>query len=162
MWQLFVDYNQEVCGRDFNHLVTVILNDNKFVAISRIEQWVLGLDFEIKIISSIESGLYLGFIVYSRNSQKEGHLWIEALYIVPEMRYNGLTRALLASFPGYKGALFALHKSRRNEDNPMMQGMYDAAYLSPHPTNDLLEMWVVDWSVRPNPEMDKIRNKESA
>ena len=161
MWKLFCDYNQEVCSRDYNHLVTAVFEDGSKYAISRVEQWVMGLDFQIKVIKSTISDTYLGFIIYGPYETNVDYLWIEGLYIVPEMRYNGVSRALFASFPTCKGAAFALHKSRSHEGNPMMQGMRNAHLVSAHPTNDLLTIWHVDWPIQSHPQMDSIRSKHA-
>ena len=110
-----------------------------------------------------DSSAIHGFIVYkTAYNGLANTIWVEALYTVPQMRYNGITRALLSSFPGARACRFTLHKSRSEAaSNPMMQGILNAKKIED--VSPKFELWEVrlDSERVPgsNPAMDEIRRK---
>lgn len=126
-----------------------------------IDGWVRGLPGSIKIVRDLQANDILGFMCY--RFIDDTTLWAEALYIKPEMRYNGLTRALLASFPRVKLVRFILHKSRsEGATNPMMLGLANARYVGEGP-NPRLELWEFDLDhskeFGASPAMEEIRKE---
>ncbi len=125
---LFEAYNAEVNGPDYAQ--------DGF----KLNEWAQDIG-RIKVIRDLGSNRLIGFMAYWETEEK-GTIFAEALYIEPEMRYNGLTRALLASFPGAHKVSFILHKSRsEGTGNPMLTGLLRARKVSDHPHKAHLEYW---------------------
>lgn len=152
-WELFVDYNKEVNGLSEETCCQMEMLPGG-EQITALERWWLGLPGKAKVVRDLNTGKLLGFIVYIQNPT---HLWVEALYITPEFRYNGACRAILASFPGAKKVRFILHKSRsRRDQNPMMFGLQHARRIGEGPKPHL-DIWEFEINTSNNENMGVIR-----
>jgi hypothetical protein len=137
LYPLFRDYHLQVNGSAEEGLVTALIGE-------KLEAWVEGLSCRIKVAYNLSTASTIGFIAYyTPDKDHNSAIYVEALYISPEVRYNGITRSFLASFPGVEHIRFALHKSRREskEKDPMLSGLLNAVKVGEHPTNNRLEVW---------------------
>lgn len=148
-YELFRDFSKEVNGSSRESLLTEYSEAGDPLVLTDLERWAITHSGAIKVVRDLDTNNLVGFICAEPHREENNALFIDSLYITPSLRYNGLTRALLASYPGYERAFFTLHSHRsEGSGNPMLQGLLGARKTGFSLENPDLETWTVDLDTR--------------
>jgi len=140
-WGIYSAFWKEVNSQDMEKLSNVTMNDGKVLVSSKLECKIdsaMRAGKKIKII--LDRGSIIGFIQYKLLD--EGVLFGDALYVLPEIRFNGIAKLVMDSFPNVKKILFQIH--RDCPPSVMLGGFFTCKKLANSEELDL-ELWEAEY-----------------
>lgn len=136
-WPIFCDFWREVNGEEMAVLINLQMGDGTTVVSSRAENKILRILEDGKTIKlAMLDGRCIGWCQYA--IIEGGVIYFSSMYVLPEMRYLGLSRLFMNSLPGLTKAIFQIHKDMPPE--AMLMGLDGATRIGPCEDRDL-ELW---------------------